>query len=297
MSISAAINALTTFFGFKKINFDYPRWHTEEWSNWDLLDSILKGLGATSVRGPWINSTAYLVSDRVIDANGTVYECGVAHTSAALPTTFAQDRTVNPTYWHSVSLTISDVANLQTTLTELQTSIDTKQPITSLATVATSGQYSDLLGKPGLFDGSYGSLTGKPTIFDGTWTSLSGKPTWTGVFDGSYTSLTGRPTLATVASTGAYSDLSGRPTIPTNTNQLTNGAGYATTSAINDFVNTLRQQDAGIIGFSTFGAFAEAPFGSFFRAYTFVINSFTSLQFSCYYIQYNRPNFGWVTIG
>ena len=32
---------------------------------------------------------------------------------------------------------------------------------------------------------------------------------------------------------GAYSSLSGRPTIPTNNNQLTNGAGFITTSFTN----------------------------------------------------------------
>jgi hypothetical protein len=46
--------------------------------------------------------------------------------------------------------------------------------ITGLATVATTGAYSDLTGKPSLFDGAYASLTGKPTsitsfgITDGT---------------------------------------------------------------------------------------------------------------------------------
>lgn len=36
--------------------------------------------------------------------------------------------------------------------------------------------------------------------------------------------------LATVATTGDYNDLSNKPTIPTNNNQLTNGAGYITSS-------------------------------------------------------------------
>lgn len=34
--------------------------------------------------------------------------------------------------------------------------------------------------------------------------------------------------LATVATSGSYNDLSNKPTIPTNTNQLTNGAGFIT---------------------------------------------------------------------
>jgi len=54
----------------------------------------------------------------------------------------------------------------------------------SLATVATSGAYVDLSGKPSLFSGAYADLSGKPT-------------------------------LATVATSGSYVDLSNKPTIPT----------------------------------------------------------------------------------
>ena len=39
-----------------------------------------------------------------------------------------------------------------------------------------------------------------------------------------------KASLAKVATTGSYNDLSNKPTIPTNTNQLTNGAGYITSS-------------------------------------------------------------------
>lgn len=37
--------------------------------------------------------------------------------------------------------------------------------------------------------------------------------------------------LATVATSGSYNDLTNKPTIPTNTNQLTNGAGFITSSS------------------------------------------------------------------
>jgi hypothetical protein len=56
--------------------------------------------------------------------------------------------------------------------------------VTGLATVATSGLYSD--------------LTGTPTLA-------------TVATSGAYTDLTGKPVLATVATSGAYSDLSGKP--------------------------------------------------------------------------------------
>ena len=48
----------------------------------------------------------------------------------------------------------------------------------------------------------------------------AGSVAWTGV--------SGKPSLATVATSGSYNDLSNKPTIPTNTNQLTNGAGFIT---------------------------------------------------------------------
>lgn len=49
---------------------------------------------------------------------------------------------------------------------------------------------------------------------------------------GLYSDLTGKPTFASVATSGLYSDLTGKPTIPTNTNQLTNGAGFAVASSL-----------------------------------------------------------------
>jgi hypothetical protein len=55
--------------------------------------------------------------------------------------------------------------------------------ITGLATVATSGRYSDLSGLPLLFSGNYSDLIGKPA-------------------------------LSTVATSGSYADLSNKPTIP-----------------------------------------------------------------------------------
>ena len=42
--------------------------------------------------------------------------------------------------------------------------------------------------------------------------------------------------LATVATSGSYNDLSNKPTIPSNTNQLTNGAGFITSSALSSYL-------------------------------------------------------------
>jgi hypothetical protein len=48
-------------------------------------------------------------------------------------------------------------------------------------------------------------------------------------------------TLHDVARTGSYADLLNKPTIPTNTNQLTNGAGFVGASAIKDSVVTIQK--------------------------------------------------------
>ena len=47
----------------------------------------------------------------------------------------------------------------------------------TLATVATSGSYTDLTSKPSLFSGAYADLTGKPSLFSGSYADLTNKPT------------------------------------------------------------------------------------------------------------------------
>ena len=48
--------------------------------------------------------------------------------------------------------------------------------------------------------------------------------------------------LATVATSGSYNDLDNKPTIPTSTSQLTNDAGYVTSSALDNYVTTDTEQ-------------------------------------------------------
>ena len=57
-----------------------------------------------------------------------------------------------------------------------------------------------------------------------SWAKASSKPSY------SWSEITSKPSFATVATSGSYTDLSNKPTIPSNTNQLTNGAGYITSS-------------------------------------------------------------------
>ena len=106
--------------------------------------------------------------------------------------------------------------------TELSSKVDTS----SLATVATTGSYTD--------------LSNKPTI-----------PTKVSELqnDSGYVASS---SLATVATTGAYSDLTGTPTIPTKVSDLQNDSGYITDSALSSYQpktdNTLATTDKTVVG-------------------------------------------------
>jgi precorrin isomerase len=136
------------------------------------------------------------------------------------------------------------------TKTAVDTALGLKANISSLATVATSGSYTDLTNKPSLFSGVYTDLTSKPslatvatsgsytdlinkpTLFSGSYTDLTNKPT---LFSGAYADLTGKPTLSTVATSGSYTDLTSKPTLFSGsfadlTSKPTTLSGYGVTS-------------------------------------------------------------------
>jgi len=75
-----------------------------------------------------------------------------------------------------------------------------------------------------------GQILNKPSIpaaqVNSDWNSVSG-----------VSQILNKPSLSAVATSGSYSDLSGTPTIPSNTNQLTNGAGFITASSTNTLTN------------------------------------------------------------
>lgn len=115
-------------------------------------------------------------------------------------------------YGSDIAVSTSDSDTIDTELTTIQGDIsDINTALSGLATVATTGDYSDLLNKPALAtvatSGSYNDLINKP--------SLSAV-----AISGSYTDLTNKPNLATVATSGNYNDLSNTPTIPTDLDDL-----------------------------------------------------------------------------
>lgn len=94
----------TPNFGFGLINYRSNPWHEDEYNNWRALDTVLATIVELSaIQGVWQNSTAYSVGQKLVDGTtGTLYEVMVAHTSAAAPTIFAQDRINHPTFWQAV---------------------------------------------------------------------------------------------------------------------------------------------------------------------------------------------------
>jgi len=75
-----------------------------------------------------------------------------------------------------------------------------------LKTEAFSGNYSDLINPPTLFNNDYNSLDNLPTLFNGDYNSLANLPT---LFNGDYNSLNNLPTLFN----GDYNSLNNLPTL------------------------------------------------------------------------------------
>lgn len=117
-------------------------------------------------------------------------------------------------------------------VTSVQDQFALYAPTASLATVATSGDYSDLSNTPILAtvatSGSYSDLSNTPSLA-------------TVATSGDYSDLSNTPALATVATSGDYNDLSNKPTIPTvptNVSAFNNDAGYLTSYTETDPVFT-----------------------------------------------------------
>lgn len=95
-----------------------------------------------------------------------------------------------------------------------------------LATVATSGSYTDLSNLPTLFDGSYTSLTNVPATFAPS------------AHTHTVSQITDFPTLATVATSGLYSDLTGTPDLTGYLTTATAASTYATISSLSSYLTT-----------------------------------------------------------
>lgn len=145
-----------------------------------------------------VNSTVLVVKDNIITVNKGETGSGVSLDVAGLDVDrgdLARQRLI---WKESVGKWMAGPTTQEVALAteaHVTTAIAGKANTSSLATVATSGSYADLSGKPTLFSGVYSDLSGKPSLAtvatSGTYGDLTGKPT---LFSGSFADLTSKPT-------------------------------------------------------------------------------------------------------
>jgi hypothetical protein len=182
-----------------------------------------------------VNSTVLVVKDNIITVNKGETGSGVSLDVAGLDVDrgdLARQRLI---WKESVGKWMAGPTTQEVALAteaHVTTAIAGKANTSSLATVATSGSYADLSGKPTLFSGVYSDLSGKPSLAtvatSGDYGDLTGKPT---LFSGAYADLTGKPSLFS----GSYTDLSNKPTLFSGsfadlTSKPTTLSGYGVTS-------------------------------------------------------------------
>ena len=172
------------------------------------VNSILPVAGNVTLTATDISGFATVAtSGAYADISGTPSLATVATSGAGADVTIAHTA-VN--YTAATTSLESHIAGIDTQLgVGLVTSVNSVAPVggnvtltaadLSLATVATSGAYADLSGKPNLAtvatSGAYADLSGKPNLA-------------TVATSGAYADLSGKPTLATVATSGAADDVS-----------------------------------------------------------------------------------------
>lgn len=137
-------------------------------------------------------------------------------------------------------------------------SYDMIQNTPFLATVATTGDYSDLIGSPVSLSAFSNDLQAFPasnvsfntitasSYSNLTWQMINDKPT---LFDWNYNSLSNLPSLATIATTGAYSNLIGAPSL----------CNVATTASYTDLRNRPSLASIAYIGSNTWSNLDEKP--------------------------------------
>jgi hypothetical protein len=237
---------------------------TSQITSGTLADARLPDTGATA--GSY--GSASIVPRIIVDAKGRA--TGVANITIAIASSavsgLASSATTDTTNAGNISsgtLAAARLADSGVSATTYgtasrvsQVTVDTKGRVTGASNVAIQIETSQITGYPTFAASATTDTTNAGNISSGTLPDarLSNAGTNTGLFGtasvvprinvdakGRVTSVAATNIaigagavsgLATVATSGAYGDLSGRPTIPTNTNQLTNGAGFITAASI-----------------------------------------------------------------
>lgn len=143
------------------------------------------------------------------------------------------------TRYEDLPVTESD---LSTRVSSLETEIDTKQDSATAITTSNIGSqhvaYADSAGSAST---SWSDITGKPNFAtvatSGSYNDLSNKPTIPTVNNATLTIQRNGSNVATFTA-NASNNATANISVPTNTNQLTNGAGFITSSGSCNYANS-----------------------------------------------------------
>lgn len=102
--MTTGADTLTTNLRLSKVYPDRKNWADTMNNNLSVIDAVIGTyINVNGIRGAWANSTEYDVGDIVADSiTGSLYLAREVHISAAIPTTFAQDRAAHTTHWSVV---------------------------------------------------------------------------------------------------------------------------------------------------------------------------------------------------
>jgi len=97
----------TKYYRLPKPDFLSEPWVQEYWDSFDAVDASMYNLSVSAGILQWQNATSYTAGTIVIDpADASTWVCSQSHTSAAVPTTFAEDRAAHTSYWTSVQFSL-----------------------------------------------------------------------------------------------------------------------------------------------------------------------------------------------
>lgn len=218
VQIASALNSYTWPAGVTVTNNDYVYVEIQNPQTTSVDDRVERykysdGLASWGYEYTLNNSSFTAAEIAAIDSGITAADKSAydAHVADGTIHVTAADKTA----WNGKQDAISDLNTIRSGAAAGATAV---QP-GDLATVATTGNYSDLNGKPTLFSGDYDDLTDKPDLsVYAESADLAAVAT-----SGAYADLSGKPDLsvyaesadlATVATTGDYDDLTNKPTIP-----------------------------------------------------------------------------------
>jgi hypothetical protein len=95
----------TKYYRLPKTDFLSEPWIQGIWDSFDAIDLALYGQAQANGASLWANGFNYVVGNLAIDsADASTWLCAQLHTSAIVPTTFAQDRAAHPSYWTPILL-------------------------------------------------------------------------------------------------------------------------------------------------------------------------------------------------